>query len=108
VATALALGRTADAAIAVEQYRRANGGNLPDSLAQLVPTYLRAVPIDPFSGSEIRYGTSATRYVVYSFGKNEKDDGGAKVEYPTLRSGPFQDRYAPPDLGVAISVDSRK
>ena len=106
VATALALSRTADAAIAVEQYRRANSGGLPDSLAQLVPAYLRTVPIDPFSGGEIRYSKSATRYVVYSVGKNEKDDGGSKVEYPVWRSGAFQDRGAPPDLGVAIHVES--
>ena len=108
IATALALGRTADAAIAVELYRRANAGGLPDSLAQLVPAYLRPVPIDPFSGRELRYSKSATRYVVYSVGTNEKDDGGLKVDYPVWRSGAFQDRGAPPDLGVAIHVEPRR
>jgi hypothetical protein len=102
VGTALALGRTADAAIAAELYRRANGGRLPDSLAQTVPAYLPSVPIDPFSGNELRYVRTANGSVVYSLGSNEKDDGGAKIDYPVWRSGAFQDRGAPPDLGVAI------
>jgi hypothetical protein len=100
-ATALALGRTGDAAIAAEQYRRATGA-LPDSLAQLVPAYLSAVPIDPYSGREIRYVKTADRTVVYSVGKNETDDGGVKVDYPVWRSGAFQNRDEPPDIGVVF------
>ena len=100
-ATALALGRTGDAALAAEQYRRATGA-LPDSLAQLVPAYLPAVPIDPYSGREIRYVKTADRTVVYSVGKNEKDEGGARVEYPVWRTGAFQNRGEPPDIGVVF------
>ena len=104
MATALALIRTADAAIAIELYRRSHGGTLPDTLAQLVPVLLAAVPVDPFSGREIRYVRTPERWVVYSVGQNEKDDGGLKVEYPVWRSGGFQNRDAPPDLGVAIRL----
>jgi hypothetical protein len=103
IATALALGRTFDAAIGVERYRRATGAS-PDSLAQLVPAYLPAVPIDPFSGREIRYVKTADRVIVYSVGSNEKDDGGEQVDYPVLRSGALQSRRAPPDLGVSLQV----
>ena len=106
IATALALGRTADGAIAAERFRRATGA-LPGALGRLVPEYLPAVPIDPFSGREIRYLNAADRVVVYSVGLNEKDDGGEEVEYPVLRNGPFQNRRAPPDFGVSISVVSR-
>ncbi len=69
IATALALARTSDAAIAVERYRRATGA-LPDSLAQLVPSYLPNVPIDPYSGREVKYAKTADRGVVYSVGRN--------------------------------------
>jgi hypothetical protein len=107
IATALALGRTADAAIAVERYQRANGGVLPETLAQLVPQYFVAVPTDPFSGREIRYAKSSDRWVVYGTGLNGKDDGGSNVDYPVRRSGAFQARSAPPDLGVARQLSSR-
>jgi hypothetical protein len=46
--------RTAYVALAVERYRLAFG-RLPDTLVDLVPTYLEAVPKDPFDGDELRY-----------------------------------------------------
>jgi hypothetical protein len=103
VATGLALGRTADAAIAVERYRRAQGGRWPDSLAVLVPNYLRSVPIDPFSGREILYRASGGRAVIYSVGTNREDDGGGNVEQRVWHSGPTQSRAAPPDLGIELT-----
>ena len=104
IASSLALLRTADAAIAAELYRRRTG-RMPESLAELVPVYIPAVALDPFSGREIRYVKSSDRVVVYSVGENEKDDGGVKVEYPVWRrSGAFQNRDAPPDLGVAVQL----
>jgi hypothetical protein len=106
IASSLALLRTADAAIAVELYRRRTG-RMPKSLAELVPAYIPAVPVDPFSGREIRYVRSSDRVVAYSVGKNEKDDGGVKVEYPVWRSGAFQNRGEPPDLGVTIPLSPR-
>jgi hypothetical protein len=108
IATALALARTANAAIAIERYRRANAGLLPPSLETLVPKYLDRVPIDPFSGHEVRYVQDPARVVVYSFGANEKDDGGVKLNYPVRQSGAFQARSAPPDLGVSLTVSSRR
>jgi hypothetical protein len=42
--------RAADAALAVTQYRLQHGGQLPASLADLVPEFLEAVPIEPQSG----------------------------------------------------------
>lgn len=107
VATALALVRTSDAALAIERYRRANGGAIPDSLSQLVPALLPSVPIDPFSGREIVYRRTPDGCVVYSLGVNQKDDGGTKVEYPVWGSAALPDRGAPPDLGVALALSSR-
>lgn len=49
-------------------------GNLPPDLNTLVPEFLDAVPIDDFDGQPLRY--SAEKKIVYSVGKNLKDDGG--------------------------------
>jgi hypothetical protein len=67
--------RTAEAAAAVERYRLTNN-QPPEILEELVPTYLAAVPTDPFDGQPLRYKKLAKGYIVYSVGENGKDDGG--------------------------------
>jgi len=59
------------------RYRLATG-NLPDTLADLVPTYLDAVPEDPFDGRTLRYEKLETGFVVYSVGEDKRDDGGTE------------------------------
>ena len=49
-------------------------GNLPPDLDALVPEFLDAVPIDDFNGQPLHY--SAEKKIVYSVGRNLKDDGG--------------------------------
>jgi len=49
-------------------------GHLPPDLNALVPEFLEAVPVDDFDGQPLRY--SAEKKIVYSVGKNLKDDGG--------------------------------
>lgn len=49
-------------------------GQLPPDLNALVPEFLDAVPVDDFDGQPLRY--SAEKKIVYSVGKNLKDDGG--------------------------------
>ena len=69
--------RAAQAALAIERYRLGTGSALPDSLAQLVPKYLAAVPEDPYDGKPLRYKKLSPKgYVVYSIGRNRLDDGG--------------------------------
>jgi len=52
-------------------------GKLPDSPADAAAeTTLNTVPADPFSGEPIKYVVLAGRPVVYSVGKDLKDDGG--------------------------------
>ena len=51
-------------------------GKLPDTLAELIPTYLDAVPEDPFDCKELRYKKLETGFVVYSVGEDGNDDGG--------------------------------
>ena len=67
--------RAARAALAVERYRRTRGP-LPETLSDLVPDFLDAVPQDPFDGEPLRYKRLDVGYVVYSVGPNEADDGG--------------------------------
>jgi hypothetical protein len=65
----------AKALLAVERYRLAHG-ELPETLAALVPDYLPAVPADPFDGAPLRYRRLDRGFLVYSVGEDAKDDGG--------------------------------
>jgi len=67
--------RTARVGLAIQRYRLATG-NLPDTLDALVPTYIDAVPEDPFDGRTLRYEKLETGFVVYSVGEDRRDDGG--------------------------------
>ena len=69
-------------ALAVERYRLAQG-QLPESLTELVPAFLPAVPKDYFSpaGGPIRYRPeTGGNFVVYSVGGDMDDDGGVRMK----------------------------
>lgn len=66
-------------ALAAEEWRLAHG-RWPDSLEQLVPELLDAVPEDPFSDTRIQYKRTGTGVVVYSVGPDGQDDGGTSLE----------------------------
>jgi hypothetical protein len=51
-------------------------GKYPDTLAEL-QTIGWLIPSDPFSGKPLLYRKSGEGYILYSVGKNHKDDGGA-------------------------------
>jgi hypothetical protein len=97
----LAARRVSIATLAVERYRRANHGANPASLDALVPAYLVAVPIDPFSGSPLAYRVTGTGYRLYSVDTDAKDDGGvlygigSKVQL-------MPQQQAPRDLGIEV------
>ncbi|MGA2605032.1 MAG: hypothetical protein ABSG14_12460 [Verrucomicrobiia bacterium] len=82
--------RDAQTAIAVERYRAANG-KLPDELSDLIPTFLPAVPVDPFDGMPLRYKKLAKGYVVYSVGEDREDNGGAETNSNGCSYGPGTD-----------------
>ena len=65
----------AKAALAAERYRLQHG-QLPTSLAELVPDYLEAVPIDPFSSQPMLLIATECGITIYSVGVNQADDGG--------------------------------
>jgi hypothetical protein len=85
-----AQARTALVALAIERYRLANNGKLPDQLSSLVRTYLDKIPVDPFDGKPVRFKKLPTGYVVYSIGADENDDGGAE-RIPNSRKGAPED-----------------
>jgi hypothetical protein len=64
-------------------------GKLPPDLNALVPEFLDAVPVDDFDGQPLRY--SAEKKIVYSVGKNLKDDGGNDQASPTDPSQRYLD-----------------
>jgi len=73
---AAATVRQACAAIAFERHYLAHE-EYPSDFAGLVPEYLEAVPIDPWSGQPMRLTFRPNgRPAIYSVGENRVDDGG--------------------------------
>ena len=69
--------RMAGIALAMRLYEVDNGRR-PGKLGELVPKYLPAVPVDPFSpdGKPISYRPDLPKPVLYSVGMNQIDEGG--------------------------------
>ena len=60
---------------------RADRHEYPKALADLVPAYIDALPKDPFSDGELHYKSENSGYLLYSVGKNGKDDGGRRADW---------------------------
>ncbi len=60
---------------------RLETGPLPASLDALVPKYLSAVPIDPYSERPLIYRRTEEGYLLYSVGGNGVDDGGQRTDF---------------------------
>ena len=66
--------------LALRAYRLEHG-KYPDTLTELVSSYLKIVPNDPFAlKGKLRYKLTGDSYVLYSVGPDGKDDGGKPVE----------------------------
>jgi hypothetical protein len=92
--------RCSAAALAAERYRQKHG-RWPEELKDLVPEFLKAVPVDPFDGKPLRYRHDPAGVVVYSAGPDRKDDGGAFDTLNTHRDGT--------DLGFRLwNVEQRR
>jgi len=76
--------RAAETAIACERFSRDHEGQMPEKLADLVPSYVTAVPEDPFDGNPLRFKRLSDSYVIYSIGGDFTDDGGQKTEKPPI------------------------
>ncbi len=86
--------------LAVERYRQAHG-SWPETLNQLVPEMLAAVPLDPFDGEPLRYVKVADGIIVYTIGVDGVDNGGVLDRENPIRPGA--------DLGFRLwDVKSRR
>lgn len=63
------------AGLAAHRYRLRHG-SFPASLKELVPEFLPAVPIDHYSGTPLIYRRKGATFLLYSVGKNGRDEGG--------------------------------
>jgi hypothetical protein len=72
----MANARMAAVALSIRLYQLDHNGQRPPTLAALVPTYLPAVPLDPFAagGQPLGYIADPVAPYVYSVGENGKDD----------------------------------
>jgi hypothetical protein len=60
----------------LERYRVAHSA-YPEILDALVPQYLDKIPLDLIGGQPLHYRrTNEGKFLLYSIGWNEKDDGG--------------------------------
>jgi hypothetical protein len=72
----VAMLRMTQTAIAIERYRLANGGALPETLELLAPEFLPSILHDPFDGQPLRYRQLDKGYIVYSLGPDKEDNEG--------------------------------
>lgn len=76
IAAAQITANQAALACALERYWLANG-RYPDTLAALSPKFIARVPNDVIGGQPYKYRrTDDGKFILYSVGWNEKDDGG--------------------------------
>jgi len=77
-------------ACALERYRVAQG-QYPESLEALTARFLQKMPHDIITGAPLQYRRTADgRFILYSVGWNEKDEGGQVV--------PPRDEWTAPEL----------
>jgi hypothetical protein len=99
----LARRRIALAVLAIERYRREHREAPPPELGALVPGYMSAVPVDPFSGQPLRYVIRPDAYLVYSVDIDRKDDGGALYgKYAERQRAALE--HADRDAGVRVPL----
>lgn len=73
-------------AVALAAYR-AERGRYPAALAELTPEYLKQLPRDLFVERPLRYRREAAGYVLYSVGRDMRDDGGDEAKDIVVQAG---------------------
>ncbi len=76
---------------------RLDKGDYPAALDDLIQAgYLKELPIDPYSDKPLIYKKTENNFVLYSIGRNFKDDGGKviKTDGNALKWGSYEDADA--------------
>jgi hypothetical protein len=74
------LANQAQIVCALERYKLANG-HYPETLAALMPQFIEKLPHDIIGGEPLPYRrTDDGKFLLYSVGWNETDDGGVTVK----------------------------
>ena len=102
-ATPLIVDRASRVAVAIERFRRDRNA-VPAALPDLVPQYLREIPVDPYSGRPLLFRPERAAYTVYSVGPNQQDDhGDLSSEFERARQQGWGRRVIRgADIGVRI------
>jgi len=72
--------------LAVRGYEAKNG-KPPMTLTELVPAWLPAIPIDPFSNRPLVYRVTTNSFLLYSVGPDAKDDQGTPLKRGEMEKG---------------------
>ena len=80
-----ALIRVSRVGLALLRHKLAHGA-YPASLAEIDPEFLGEIPVDPFTGQPLVYRPEADGFVLYSLGKNFRDDNGTIESIDSRRS----------------------
>ncbi len=97
-AAGMAAERALRVTLAIERQR--NGGLAPPTLQDVSLTGSPDEYIDPFTGDRLRYVRDANGYVVYSIGRDFRDDGGNLTPDAPPTSAPGS--VPPRDIGVRV------
>jgi len=85
-ARSVAALRLVMAELAVRGYAAKNG-KPPTALVELVPAWLPAVPLDPFSNGPLVYRVTTNAFLLYSVGPDGKDDQGTPLMRGEMEKG---------------------
>jgi hypothetical protein len=72
--------------LAIRGYQAKNG-KPPGALTELVPAWLPAVPLDPFSNRPLVYRVTTNSFQIYSVGPDGKDDQGSPLKQGGTETG---------------------
>jgi hypothetical protein len=91
--------------LAIRLFQHDNN-HLPQRLDDLVPNYLPAMPLDPYSQQPLIYKPTGNAFVLYSVGFDRTDNGGnftnAKTYYSTYRPS----RFSRPHSGYDFDLET--
>ncbi len=90
------LMRCAVTGIACERFRHAHT-RWPNDLTELVPAFIPAVPLDPLASGPLRYTKSDDGIIIFSPGRDGREDGGTHDEAEKVSATRIRFRMWNPD-----------